>query len=231
MKRWISSAIAVGITGLILAPAIAPVQAEAPSEADRVNLSSGDRSSNAQVSEAQVSEAQVSEVQPSEPHLSNDPLTRSNDVNEIVQPSPNLPLRTRSGDWATGYIHSSSGNLPTPHWLIVHATPLNCREQPNGRIRANIEPGAIVTAVYPSGTSEQELLGSPNVDAIVQANGSTWLRVTGTTPGITPLNDHYGNQLTELGVCYVRANARYVAPINPAAMQRVSAEVNSQALK
>jgi hypothetical protein len=202
MKYWISFAIVAGI--MVLMPLLSHKSlAEAPSAADNLGINRRDR-------------------------LSNDPLTRSNASDEIIQPNPTMPLRTRSGDWATGYIHQPSGNLPTPHWLVIHETQLNCREQPGGRIRANIEPGAIVTAVYPSGTSEQELLGSPNVDAVVQTNGSTWLRITGTTPGITPLNDHYGNQLTQLGECYVRANTRYVAPINPASMERLRAELTSQ---
>jgi hypothetical protein len=116
-----------------------------------------------------------------------------------------VPAPNPDGDFTTALQPGNRGNVSqTRKWLVVDPDPtyLNCRTTPNGEIRSRIAPGAILTAVF----SEAD---STAGDAIVSQNGTYWLRVTGTDPLTvgTP------------GICYVRANRRYIAPINEDALQ------------
>ncbi len=111
-----------------------------------------------------------------------------------------VPAPDRNGDFTTALQPGNRGNVyPTRKWLVVDPDPtyLNCRATPDGEIRARIAPGAILSAVFWEA-------GSAAGDAIILHNGTYWLRVSGTDPLTvgTP------------GICYVRANRRYIAPIS-----------------
>lgn len=116
-----------------------------------------------------------------------------------------VPAPNRNGDFTTALQSGNRGNVyPTRKWLVVDPDPtyLNCRSTPNGSIRSRIAPGAILTAVFLDASDA-------SADAIVLHNGTYWLRISGTDPLTV------GDQ----GVCYVRANRRYIAPINADALQ------------
>jgi hypothetical protein len=112
-----------------------------------------------------------------------------------------VPAPNRNGDFTTALQPGNRGNIyQTRKWLVIDPDPtyLNCRSTPNGAVRSRIAPGAILTAVF----------GENGSDAIIAAGGAYWLRVSGTDP-LT---------VGETGVCYVRANRQYIAPINEDAL-------------
>ncbi len=113
-----------------------------------------------------------------------------------------VPAPDANGNFTTALQLGNRGNVyPTRKWLVVDPDPtyLNCRSQPNGAVRLRVAPGAVLTAVF-----EER-----NGDAIVFTAGEPWLRVSGTDPLM----------IGEPGICYVRANARYIAPINEDAIE------------
>lgn len=123
----------------------------------------------------------------------------------LTQPSlaqmAGVPTPNRNGDFTTALQSGNRGDVyPTRKWLVIDPDPtyLNCRATPNGAIRERIAPGAILTAVFSEGG-----------DAIVLHNSAYWLRVNGTNP----------LAVGDLEICYVRANRRYIAPINEDAIQ------------
>lgn len=107
-----------------------------------------------------------------------------------------VPTPSRSGDFTTAKVQGNRGFYNNTKWLVTDTTALNCRTQPNGSgVTLRWQPGAVVTAVF-----AEEGRGN----AIALANNQPWLRVR----AIDPLTNQ------NKGVCYVRANIRYVAPIN-----------------
>jgi len=139
-------------------------------------------------------------------------------VAEVPNPSPN-------GDFRTAFQRGNVGFYRIEKWLVVQPMDanaedygLNCRYTPNGQIRSRIIRGAIITAVF---------IGNPNLrrvdppdpsnDAIVlDSEGSPWLRVKGLQSELAyPVQPVSFDQL---GECYVKANLKYIAPINPDAV-------------
>jgi hypothetical protein len=95
-----------------------------------------------------------------------------------------------NGNYTTAVLQGNRGNTyPNKKWLVVDPDPtyLNCRVRPNGEVRSRIPPG----------------------EAIVNQDGSFWLRIGGTDPLIIP---PIGGG--SLGTCFVRANRQFIAPIN-----------------
>jgi hypothetical protein len=122
-----------------------------------------------------------------------------------------VPPPATNGDFLTALQPGNRGNVyPTRKWLVVDPDPtyLNCRVQPDGAVRSRFPAGAVLTAIF--GAAGVHGTGASETgDAIVQAHGTAWLRVSGTDP----------LRVGEAGVCYVRANQRYIAPINEEAIQ------------
>lgn len=112
-----------------------------------------------------------------------------------------VPRPNANGDYRTAMVQGNRGMYPNRKWLVTDSSDLNCRVSPNGVVRSQIVPGAIVTAQFAQG------------DAIVLQNGSPWLRVRGTDALAFPVRGQ------SLGTCFVRANVRYVAPINEDAIR------------
>ncbi|MBL1177810.1 hypothetical protein [Pantanalinema sp. GBBB05] len=107
-----------------------------------------------------------------------------------------VPTASQKGDFATARVLGNRGYFQNTKWLIVETDRgLNCRTTPNGAVKSVLMPGSIVTAVF----------SSPSQDAVVFSQGNPWLRVN-------PLVPDYGSGTP--GVCYVRANIRYIAPIS-----------------
>ena len=136
-------------------------------------------------------------------------------VAEVPNPKPN-------GDFSTAFQRGNRGFYAINKWLVVQSAgsgaedyALNCRYTPNGQIRSQILRGAIVTAVF----KEPVNLGRPEppdaaTDAIVlDSEGSPWLRVQGSQNELAyPVKP---TSFEQLGECYVKANLKYIAPINP----------------
>jgi hypothetical protein len=133
-------------------------------------------------------------------------------------PNPDL-----NGDFRTAFQQGNRGYYRIEKWLVVQPMTsgdydLNCRYTPNGQVRSRILRGAILTAVF-QGTANKRSpnLPDPATDAIAfDSDGSPWLRVKGSQDELAypvrPLT------FTDLGECYVRANLKYIAPINPDAI-------------
>lgn len=127
-------------------------------------------------------------------------------ANPLGAQTASVPPPIANGDFVTALQPGNRGNFyPTRKWLVVDPDPtyLNCRVQPNGAVRSRFPPGAILTAVF------GETVFGETGDAVILVNGTAWLRVSGADP----------LRVGESGICYVRANQRYIAPINEEAIQ------------
>ncbi len=113
------------------------------------------------------------------------------------------PRTDASGNYSTASVQGNRGNYPNKKWLVVDSTPLNCRTSPNGDVRSTVAPGALLTAEF------------VDREAIVNQSGSSWLRVTGTDPLTYAVRRRNGS----LGTCFVRANQRFIAPVNTESLQ------------
>lgn len=136
-----------------------------------------------------------------------------------------VPKPNDKGDFNSIFVQGNRGYYAVKKWLVVQFTEsevnggtVNCRYTPNGEIRSRIPRGAILTAVF-NQTAKGSVPNPPTSadDAIVlDRNGSPWLRVIGTQEELAypvrPLT------FADLGECYVRANLKYIAPINPDAI-------------
>ena len=114
-----------------------------------------------------------------------------------------VPTPNAKGDFTTAILQGNAGKYKNIKWLVIDPDPtyLNCRSEPNGKVKSRLMPGAIITAVF---------LDNNQGDAIVFDRDVPWLRVSGTDPFT----------LGEPGVCYVRANIKYIAPINEDSRRR-----------
>ena len=127
-----------------------------------------------------------------------------------------VPIVDRQGDYATALMQGNLGYYGNAKWLIVEDELLNCRVAPNGAVRSRILAGAIVTAAFRGPVNKQRLTEvTPEMDAIVFENGSPWLRIQGIAAGLAfPPEARSASQQFKPGECYIRANRRYIAPIN-----------------
>lgn len=106
-----------------------------------------------------------------------------------------VPQANGKGDFTTAKVMGNRGYYQNNKWLVVDTDPLlNCRTTPNGAVKSRLIRGSVVTAVF-----------NPNKEAIVVHQGSPWLKINPQLPG-------YGSGTP--GVCFVRANTRYIAPIS-----------------
>lgn len=133
-----------------------------------------------------------------------------------------VPNPDRNGDFSSAFQRGNRGFYTINKWLVVQPMSfsmkdygLNCRYEPNGQIRSQIQRGAVITAVF-KGTPNLRTVEPPDPanDAIVfDSNGSPWLRVKGVENELA--NPVQPVSFEQLGECYVRANLKYIAPINP----------------
>ncbi|MBD2481090.1 hypothetical protein [Planktothrix sp. FACHB-1365] len=107
-----------------------------------------------------------------------------------------VPQANSKGDFVTAKVQGNRGLYNNIYWLVVDPESLNCRNTPEGTIKAKLVSGAIINALFSN---------NGKGDAIVLKNGQPWLKVESIHPGGPRFNS---------GVCYVRANLKYIAPIN-----------------
>ena len=133
-------------------------------------------------------------------------------------PNPNM-----NGEFRRAFQQGNRGYYKIEKWLVVQPATsgdydLNCRYTPNGQVRSRISRGAILTAVFhDTGNNRSANLPDPATEAIAfDTDGLSWLRVKGLRDELAypvrPLT------FDDLGECYVRANLKYIAPINPDAI-------------
>ena len=145
---------------------------------------------------------------------------------KAIAQAAGVPNPDQNGDFKTAFQQGNRGFYTISKWLVVQPSnsetrdySLNCRYTPNGEVvRSRIERGAIMTAVFKGDqNSRKPNRPDPADDAIAFDNdGLPWLRVKGLQDELAypvrPLT------FEQLGECYVRANLKYIAPINPDSM-------------
>ncbi len=113
-----------------------------------------------------------------------------------------VPRPNGRGDFITARVLGNRGTYLQRQWVVVDADPngLNCRDSSN-RALVRLSYGAIIDSVPRGGKS----------DAIRTWGGQPWLEVRvqlfDVHKRLAERRDSY--------TCFVRANTRYIAPINP----------------
>ena len=147
------------------------------------------------------------------------------DNTKAIAQSADVPNPNQNGDFKTAFQQGNRGFYIINKWLVVQPSnleirddSLNCRYTPNGKVRSQIARGAIMTAVFRDDQNPRRRnLPDPSDDAIAfDSDGLPWLRVKGLrdelAEPVRPIT------VEQLGECYVRANLKYIAPINPDSM-------------
>lgn len=83
-------------------------------------------------------------------------------------PKPNM-----KGDFITAKVQGNRGLYNNINWLVVDPEYLNCRNTPEGTVKARLESGAMMTALFSN---------DGKGDAIVLKNGQSWLKVESIHP-------------------------------------------------
>jgi hypothetical protein len=106
-----------------------------------------------------------------------------------------VPNYDRAGDFRSTRVPGNRGPYQHLLWLVIDRDPkgLNCRDF-RGSVVASLTYGTVV----------RTSVNTINDDGIRLIDGEAWLKVT-ASPG-DPRQRY---------VCYIRANAAYIAPINP----------------
>ncbi len=144
---------------------------------------------------------------------------------KAIAQAADVPKPNSNGDFNSIFLQGNRGFYAVQKWLIIQSVEseanggtVNCRYTPNGEIRSRIQRGAILTAVFNQTANGR--VPNPHTaddDAIVlDSSGSPWLRVIGTREELAYPVRHL--TFYDLGECYVRANLKYIAPINPDAI-------------
>lgn len=144
---------------------------------------------------------------------------------KAIAQAADVPKPNSNGDFDSIFVQGNRGYYAVKKWLViqfvkseVNGGTVNCRYTPNGEIRSRLQRGAILTAVF--NQTAKGRLPNPHTSAddaiVLDSSGSPWLRVIGTREELAypvrPLT------FSDLGECYVRANLKYIAPINPDAI-------------
>lgn len=144
---------------------------------------------------------------------------------KAIAQAADVPKPNGNGDFNSIFLQGNRGFYAVQKWLIIQSveseangSTVNCRYTPNGEIRSRIQRGAILTAVFNQTANGR--VPNPHTSAddaiVLDSSGSPWLRVIGTREELAypvkPLIFY------DLGECYLRANLKYIAPINPDAI-------------
>jgi hypothetical protein len=114
--------------------------------------------------------------------------------------SAEVPKPDSAGDFKSSLVLGNRGKYKSNYWLVIDPERLNCRTSPSGAVKLQLEPGEVVTAAFPE-----------KGDAIVIEKGQTWLRAKTIASFFRKASE----------VCYVRANLKYIAPINEDVVEAV----------
>jgi len=137
-------------------------------------------------------------------------------ANAAIAQVAEVPAPDSEGDFNSAILRGNRGFYANKRWVVM-ADPdgdyLNCRYTPNGEIRAEIVPGAILMAEFGGPVNlDNGLRANYDNDAIEMYQGSPWLRVIGQDDTLM-IPAERGSR-NALGTCYVRANQRYITPLN-----------------
>jgi len=139
-------------------------------------------------------------------------FTASAAISQVAE----VPAPDSQGDFNSAILRGNRGFYVNQRWVVMAGPDrdyLNCRYTPNGEIRSEIAPGTILIAEFggPVNLDNGQRANDDN-DAVEMYQGSPWLRVTGQDDTLI-IPAERGNR-DSLGACYVRANQRYITPLN-----------------
>jgi hypothetical protein len=117
------------------------------------------------------------------------------------------PLPDAAGDFYSSQQQGNRGLYEVRHWLVVDPDPegTHCRSLEDHQPIGRLEYGDLLRTDTPEHGLQQ---------AVVNVQGQPWLKVR--IPGWRLLP---GSRSPHLATCLVRANARYVAPVNGSDLQ------------
>jgi len=120
-----------------------------------------------------------------------------------------VPLANANGDFLSTRLPGNRTAYPQRQWVVVERDPagLNCRDE-RGQVVALLAYGAVV---------DSDLKGD-GTEAIVVMAGRPWLRLL-AHPFDLRQDLRPQAQRVHLVSCRVRANAAYLAPLNPDTLQ------------
>ncbi|MEM9264079.1 MAG: hypothetical protein AAGA46_00990 [Cyanobacteria bacterium P01_F01_bin.13] len=112
-----------------------------------------------------------------------------------------VPSFDANGNFLSARVFGNRGRYPHWQWLVIEPDKdgLNCRNE-NGSVVVTLAYGVIVDSVF------------DNDDAIELVNGRPWLKVNVSS---MDLRHRVTDEVAATYTCYVRANRKYIAPINP----------------
>ena len=124
-----------------------------------------------------------------------------------------VPKADRNGDFLTARVRGNRGDYPHRQWLVVDpgAGGLNCRTA-EGEILVTLRYGSVVNSRFEGGAGFENDAG----EAIDLVNGRPWLSVEAS---LLDIQQRVTPEQAETYRCYVRANRRYIAPINPSSLE------------
>ena len=105
------------------------------------------------------------------------------------------------GDFLSAKVQGNRGYYPHMQWLVVEPDEqgLNCRDA-SGAVVVTLAYGAVVDSAFEGN------------DAIALVDGQPWLQVNAQD---IDLQRRVVDEMATTYTCYVRANRKYVAPLNP----------------
>jgi len=140
-------------------------------------------------------------------------LSLSSSAGSVLAQAADIPRADRNGDFRTARVRGNRGDYPHRHWLVVDrgAGGLNCRAA-NGEVMLTLNYGSVINSRFEGGAGYENDTG----EAIDLVNGQPWLSVEVTAFDI---RQQVTSELAEKYQCYVRANQRFIAPINPSSLE------------
>ncbi|MDJ0713938.1 MAG: hypothetical protein QNJ54_06935 [Prochloraceae cyanobacterium] len=106
------------------------------------------------------------------------------------------------GNFRSAFVMGNAGRYQHRQWLVVDtdSAGLNCRDSRNNVI-LTLSYGSVIDSVF----------DRPRSDAITVRSGQPWLKAE---VSLLDVQRRITDEIAETYICYVRANTKYIAPIN-----------------
>ena len=120
-----------------------------------------------------------------------------------------MPLPGADGEFHSSQWSGNRGPYEVRHWLVVDPDPegTHCRSLDDHQSLALLAYGDLVVTDTPERGLQQ---------AVVKVGGRPWLRMRLPNWRLSDYQQRMNADFTASFVCLVRANARYLAPVNDA---------------
>ncbi len=114
-----------------------------------------------------------------------------------------VPRFDSNGNFGSARVQGNAGTYQHRQWLVVDTDPagLNCRDT-RGTVVLTLDYGSVIDSVFENAQG----------DAIELLPDGPWLRAKASSLDVLR---RVTDEIAETYTCYVRANTKYIAPINP----------------